>query len=575
MEGSTDQLINSVQSRLRTNIFLSKLGSSLIIFGALTLITILIARMTGLIPDLFQLQFLLVPVSLSFLVAFFIPSKVKTTDAARKVDSYAKSDDLFLTCSTLKTAAGDFKSLLYGQADAKAEKMAAAQITEINWQKPLTAFITLSILYFLFSLYLPQLDPFGKEEQRAKIEQKRKVMQEEKKQTENRLAVLKKQEALPKNSEDIKAELTQIFKDMKKMPPPENVKKLRDERRKIAKAWSDKNRDLQSEKKSQQMKSQRFGAMSDEMKKIGQDLKSGDTMPAQSKLKKLANELREASNLDDIGERQKKIADLKQQMDDLKDSLSENMGADSVKAAIDRAMRQMDGMDDESKEALMDAAQSMELSQRELNRLQKLMDEMDDLQELMQTAQNAEQYSQNQQSGQKSGQGETPEYESFEDYQEYFDQQQSEMEDCETCQASGQCQACNGTGKDKDGNECSECQGNGNCSDCNGTGQCNSSSQSAGGRGQGRGSGRPGSGGGYPGENENTETAQKREQSKSKNQAGRILMQWKTKGVSESGQVTVEYKEALKQVKAGVDEAIAKEKIPPGYHEVIKKYFKK
>ena len=40
------------------------------------------------------------------------------------------------------------------------------------------------------------------------------------------------------------------------------------------------------------------------------------------------------------------MADLKKEISQLKDSLTENMGADSVKAAIDRAMRQMgdDGM---------------------------------------------------------------------------------------------------------------------------------------------------------------------------------------------------------------------------------------
>ena len=576
MQGSTNQLLSSVQSRLKRNSFLGRFGLSLIIFGTIFLLTILTARLTGLVPDIFEAHFILVPIFISLALAMLLPSRIKKTDAAREVDSYAKSDDLFLTCSTLQSAAGEFKELINGQADTKAEKLKADKITEINWQKPATTLCIIGLLYGLFILYLPQLDPFGKEEERAKIEQKKKVQEEEKKQTEDRLLVLKKQEDLPKDSEQIKAELTEIFKDMKKLPPKENIKKIRDERRKIAKAWSDKNRDLQSEKTSKQMKSQNFGAMSQEMKKIGQDLKNGDTKSAQAKLQKLANELREASNLDDIDKRNQKIADLKKQMTQLKDSLSENLGADSVKAAIDRAMRQMG---DDGMESLMDAAQSMELSERELSRLQKMMDEMDDLQDLMQTAQNAEQYSQNQQQSQNgSGEGQTPEYESFEDYQEYFNQQKSEMSDCETCQASGQCQSCNGTGKDKDGNKCSDCEGKGNCGGCNGTGQGSGSgsSQMTGqgqGQGNGRGTGQRGQGGGVVGENEDAETSQKREQASSKNQPGKILMQWKTKGVSESGQVTVEYQEAIEEIKAGVDEAIAKEKIPPGYHNVIKKYF--
>ena len=56
-------------------------------------------------------------------------------------------------------------------------------------------------------------------------------------------------------------------------------------------------------------------------------------------------------------------------------------------------------------------------------------------------------------------------------------------------------------------------------------------------------------------------------------QAGKTLMEWKTKGVSEKGEAVVEYQEAMKKIQEGVDEAISNEKIPPGYHEVIKKYF--
>ena len=29
----------------------------------------------------------------------------------------------------------------------------------------------------------------------------------------------------------------------------------------------------------------------------------------------------------------------------------------------------------------------------------------------------------------------------------------------------------------------------------------------------------------------------------------------------------------MQEIREGVDEAISKEKIPPGYHEIIKKYF--
>ena len=50
-------------------------------------------------------------------------------------------------------------------------------------------------------------------------------------------------------------------------------------------------------------------------------------------------------------------------------------------------------------------------------------------------------------------------------------------------------------------------------------------------------------------------------------------MEWKTKGLSEKGEVSEEYQAAMQEIREGVDEAISKEKIPPGYHDIIKKYF--
>ena len=63
------------------------------------------------------------------------------------------------------------------------------------------------------------------------------------------------------------------------------------------------------------------------------------------------------------------------------------------------------------------------------------------------------------------------------------------------------------------------------------------------------------------------------EKSNSQLQAGKLLLQWKTKEVSDSGQAREEYLKQVQQVKQGVSEAIQQEQVPPGYHEGIKKYF--
>jgi len=55
--------------------------------------------------------------------------------------------------------------------------------------------------------------------------------------------------------------------------------------------------------------------------------------------------------------------------------------------------------------------------------------------------------------------------------------------------------------------------------------------------------------------------------------AGKILMQWKTKEVSETGAVKKDFSDSVSAVKQNVSEAIVAEEVPPGYHDTIRKYF--
>ena len=55
--------------------------------------------------------------------------------------------------------------------------------------------------------------------------------------------------------------------------------------------------------------------------------------------------------------------------------------------------------------------------------------------------------------------------------------------------------------------------------------------------------------------------------------AGKLLMQWKEEGKGETGQKADDYQAAVRSVKEGVAEAIRNERIPPGYHGAIQKYF--
>ena len=74
-------------------------------------------------------------------------------------------------------------------------------------------------------------------------------------------------------------------------------------------------------------------------------------------------------------------------------------------------------------------------------------------------------------------------------------------------------------------------------------------------------------------EDESAKTGFKTEKSISQLTGGKMLLEWQTKEVGETGARAEEYRANVQRVKQGVSEAIQQEQVPPGYHEAIKKYF--
>jgi hypothetical protein len=85
---------------------------------------------------------------------------------------------------------------------------------------------------------------------------------------------------------------------------------------------------------------------------------------------------------------------------------------------------------------------------------------------------------------------------------------------------------------------------------------------------------RPGLGaGGKAPEDESSVTAFRPEKTNTNLTAGKMLLEWKTSEVGESGPRADALRDGIQQLKQGVSEAIVAEQIPPGYHAAIQKYF--
>jgi hypothetical protein len=79
--------------------------------------------------------------------------------------------------------------------------------------------------------------------------------------------------------------------------------------------------------------------------------------------------------------------------------------------------------------------------------------------------------------------------------------------------------------------------------------------------------------GGIAPEDDSVESGFKTERSRSAVTAGKVLLTLKTQGEGDPAEARIQYREQIEQVRQGYSEAILEERIPPGYHEGIQKYF--
>jgi hypothetical protein len=94
------------------------------------------------------------------------------------------------------------------------------------------------------------------------------------------------------------------------------------------------------------------------------------------------------------------------------------------------------------------------------------------------------------------------------------------------------------------------------------------------GRGVGPGMGGPGTGrGGDAPEDPEAETDFKPALSRSDVTAGRMLLEWKTRGLSDAGHAREDYRRSVREIKQSWSEAMLREQVPPGYRAAIQKYF--
>ncbi|HLX70721.1 MAG TPA: hypothetical protein VKV04_13925 [Verrucomicrobiae bacterium] len=490
----------------------------LVVAIGLYALALLLSRLLGLIPAWFTPWTLALPPAVALLFAWVFYRRPHATDAARVADANMGTHDLFLTASVIGSSLGDYQELVLKEAEQRATGTEAGKVVPYHWQRDTMRVCGALALVAVGVCLLPQWDPFGFHQRERKVAEQHKHLQELAKATEVRAALLQQKRA--GESVDVaKQAVANLEKTLQGAKPNDKVgtlAKLNEQQKALGQLWKQVSEEKLKNALAVPPAAQSFG-VGDPQKaqQLKNDLQKGDVSSAKKELDELKKKAEELAKTTDPVQREKLQQELMDRMQSLKDSMNQQMNSQALDSDLQRAMEQlaMANSPNLSGESLKGMSDSMNLSKAELDALSKAMADMKDVEEALKALQMA-----------KAANGLQP-------------------LDGKDFQGLGDLAAYEAI-----------CQGK-----CNGVGN--------GPNGSGYGVGQ------RPHGDDSSMSAFNPEKSPSLLQPGRMLMEWKTKEVSEAGPAREEYLRAVQDVRQQASEAVVQEQIPPGYQTAIQKYF--
>ncbi len=523
-------LLQQVQLRLTIRKIVQRTFLVTLILAAVYLTFMLVGRLTGYFPDWFTpFSVLMVPV-VGLLIAVLLPGRPEQSQAAHAIDENQGTHDLYLTLLSVKTSQSEYKPLVTMKAEELAGKIDAGTVAPFQWEKSWLWTAGAMAVLFAGAFFVPTLDPFGKVAEAKQEEQQKRLIEETAKQTEKRKAILAEKEIEAENSEAVEKALEALKSDFGKMKSGDrkaNLARLNKHQKEIGEKFRKLNSGELKSLNDKMNGQQKLGAIRDQelFRKWKKELQQGSAESMKSEVDKLQEDLERLAKTTDPVERTELERQIQKKMNELSDFASNKVGSKALSAAIERAKQQLEAAKDGklSKEAMEALKESLEVAQQEMEMLAQSARDMKDLEEALEMISMAKQMNAD---GKLDGEM-FPGEMTLEDYAELYAQMMGD-----------------------------------------GMGQ---------GEGEGEGEGTGGQGFGEGGEVEEDDSIGTEfidEKSKAAIQKGRILLSMKTKGLSDSGDITdADYKRIVGELQQSLDDVIEQEQIPPGYLEGIKKYF--
>lgn len=522
-----EKLIRNVQTRLYVDRLARRTFKATIVVTTLYAVALLAGRLTGYLPDAFQLWHVALLPAAGLLIAAIIPGRPSSQDAARRIDTTGRTKDLFLTATLLESAAGEYKPLVMRDAERAAPNVVPDRVVPFEWERQSAITSGLLGLALAATFFVPVLDPFGKVAEAQQDEVRKQELEKTRKVIEARKAKLAEKDLEAENSAEVEKAIEKMavgFKQMKKGEKKENQQKLNLHQAEISKMYQKLNAGDLKEMMNENKVDQQLGALHDEdlFRKMLREMQQGSSDKLDEELDSIKQDLERLTKTEDPIEREELKRKMQKQLKELSDFASDKAGSKQLHAALEKAMDQLESGSNEmlSKEEMQALQESLELAEMEIGELTQAARDMKSLEEALKMISMAKQMNaQDQLDGEMMG-----DEMSLEEYEELY------------AQLMGQ-----GMGE---------------------------------GEGEGDGDDGQGMGGDPEQEDESTKTDFKDEESKSAIQKGKILLSMKTKGLSDTGEVKdEEYKRVVGEIQQSLDDVIEQEQIPPGYIENIKKYF--
>lgn len=528
----SNRLIEQVKTRLIVRQLISRSFFLTLLVAGVYLALLLTGRLTGYFPHFFTpLSVLIVPV-VAVLIALLLPGKPDEKTAAHITDERGNTSDLFLTLQSLQNSQSEYKPLVGIKAEQRASELDIDKIAPFQWQRSWLWSGAAMVALLLAAFFVPTLDPFGKVAEAKQEEEQKRLIEETAKQTEKRKAILAQKELDNENSEAVTKAIEALKTDFRKMEPGNkkaNLGRLNKHQKEIGEKFRKLNSGELKSLNDKMDGQQKLGAIRDQelFRKWQKELQQGSAESMKSEVDKLQEDLERLAKTTDPVERTELERQIQKKMNELSDFAANKVGSKALSAAIERAKQQLEAAKDGklSKEAMEALKESLDVAQQEMEMLAQSARDMKDLEEALEMISMAKQMNAE---GKLDGEM-FPGEMTLEDYAELYAQMMGE-----------------GMGQ--------------------GVGEGEGDGEGTGGRGFGQG--------GEVEEDDSVATDFIDEKSKAAIQKGKILLSMKTKGLSDSGDITdADYKRIVGEIQQSLDDVIEQEQIPPGYLGSIKKYF--